>query len=179
VAERHIPPAVERIVERCLAKAPAARFKSADDLAFALEAPSAHSGSLPVADTLPPTGRRARAWTIAAVLVAAGISAGALGASAYLRRAPQNAEAIRFTFLPPPGVTFSDAAPARRVAISPNGRHIAFTASGQDGRAMLWLRSLDTLTWRHRVRSTGRTIRSWVGMLPSRYDRGTSAALHQ
>ena len=38
LAERHIPPALERIVDRCLEKNPASRFKSADDLAFALEA---------------------------------------------------------------------------------------------------------------------------------------------
>ena len=35
---RSVPPGVARIVERCLEKDPALRFKSADDLAFALEA---------------------------------------------------------------------------------------------------------------------------------------------
>jgi serine/threonine protein kinase len=38
LAERHIPLALARIVDRCLEKKPASRFKSADDLAFALEA---------------------------------------------------------------------------------------------------------------------------------------------
>ena len=45
VAERHIPPALARIVNRCLEKNPAARFQSARDLAFALEALTAPSSS--------------------------------------------------------------------------------------------------------------------------------------
>jgi eukaryotic-like serine/threonine-protein kinase len=45
VAERHIPPALARIVNRCLEKGPAARFQSARDLAFALEALTTPTGS--------------------------------------------------------------------------------------------------------------------------------------
>ena len=45
LAERHIPPALARIVERSVEKAPAARFQSTQDLAFALEALSTYSGS--------------------------------------------------------------------------------------------------------------------------------------
>ena len=44
LAERHIPPALARIVDRCLEKNPAARFQSTSDLAFALEALSAAFG---------------------------------------------------------------------------------------------------------------------------------------
>jgi serine/threonine protein kinase len=43
VEKRHIPPALARIVDRCLEKNPAARFQSTRDLAFALESLSAHS----------------------------------------------------------------------------------------------------------------------------------------
>jgi hypothetical protein len=37
LVERHIPPALARIVDRCLEKVPGARFQSTGDLAFALE----------------------------------------------------------------------------------------------------------------------------------------------
>ena len=37
-ADRHVPPALPRIVGRCLEKNPTARFQTATDLAFALEA---------------------------------------------------------------------------------------------------------------------------------------------
>jgi serine/threonine protein kinase len=40
-----IPPGLRRIVDRCLAKSPSGRFKSADDLAFALGSPSDGSGA--------------------------------------------------------------------------------------------------------------------------------------
>ena len=43
--ERPMPPALARIIERCLEKSPAARFQTASDLAFALEALSDASGS--------------------------------------------------------------------------------------------------------------------------------------
>src|SRR4030095_3636363 len=45
VAARGIPPALARVVTRCLEKNPASRFQSARDLAFALETLSGHSAS--------------------------------------------------------------------------------------------------------------------------------------
>ena len=46
-AERHIPLSLARIVNRCLEKSTAARFQSARDLAFALEALTTQSDSRP------------------------------------------------------------------------------------------------------------------------------------
>jgi serine/threonine protein kinase len=43
LSERHIPPALDRIVHRCLEKSPTLRFQTASDLAFALEALSSHT----------------------------------------------------------------------------------------------------------------------------------------
>src|SRR5205823_3369490 len=55
-----IPPALERVVQRCLEKNPEERFQSARDLAFALEALSTPTGA-PVSATSigsPSAGRR-------------------------------------------------------------------------------------------------------------------------
>jgi Tol biopolymer transport system component len=77
VAKLAIPPALERIVRRCLEKPPDLRFQSADDLAFALETVSTASGPAAAQAFTAPVPRRVRAswlpWGIAAVATAAAI----------------------------------------------------------------------------------------------------------
>src|SRR5262249_10928065 len=63
-----IPPAVERIVRRCLEKDPAERFRSAHDVAFALEALSGLSWTGDAAQ--PPTTGRWWRWTALAAFAA-------------------------------------------------------------------------------------------------------------
>jgi hypothetical protein len=71
-----VSPGLERIVRRCLEKAPERRFQSASDLAFAIEALSGLSSS----KALPPVAgpsrlKRPALWvTVAAVAVAAGVA---------------------------------------------------------------------------------------------------------
>ncbi len=71
----NIPPALQRVVNRCLEKNPEQRFQAASDLAFALEAVS-DSGSEPVVSEPPSPGptRRAVMWLIA--LIAIGLLGG-------------------------------------------------------------------------------------------------------
>jgi len=76
---RRVPPALARIVDRCLEKDPAARFKSADDLAFALEA---LSGSTTAAVALVPQRRK---WLMPAAGAAAVLALVALAFAAGQR----------------------------------------------------------------------------------------------
>jgi serine/threonine protein kinase len=106
VVDRHIPPALARIVDRCLEKSPAARFQSTRDLAFALEALSSPSGTsetrtmgVPASST-----RRKPSWALVGVLGVVAIAALALAAAAYFRRAPAVVEVTRFSISPPEGV---------------------------------------------------------------------------
>jgi dipeptidyl aminopeptidase/acylaminoacyl peptidase len=96
---RPVPPALERIVRRCLEKSPRARFQSAQDLAFALEALSGDSsGSIRSGVGVAPTSRRRRsAW--AAVMTASAL--GVAGAGFLLgRRSAQRPAPVfeRLTF---------------------------------------------------------------------------------
>ncbi len=146
-ADRHIAPALVRIVDRCLEKNPAARFQSTRDLAFALEALSAPSSvSEAVADTgaLPRTRQR-RARTVMATLAVTCLAAGALAALVFFQRTPANTSVYRTLILPPPGVNWSTPVPALRFVLSPDGRRLAFVGTGADGRRLLWVRPLDTL----------------------------------
>ena len=65
----NIPPALQRVVHRCLEKNPEQRFQSASDLAFALDALSETSDSGTARSNKEPW-RISRLWAVAAVLVA-------------------------------------------------------------------------------------------------------------
>ncbi len=65
-----IPPALQKVVQRCLEKTPEQRFHSASDLAFALEALS-DSGSAPTGTFAGAASRGRWLWMIAAGLVVA------------------------------------------------------------------------------------------------------------
>jgi hypothetical protein len=137
-AERRIPPAVTRIVDRCLKKNPAGRFQSASDLAFALEGVSSPSDS--AADAVIADGRKGllrnprTAWAIA---VSCALLVGlAIATSLYFRPAAPEPVVTRLDIVTPPtGDAYS-------MALSRNGRQLAYVANGDHG-SQLWLRPLD------------------------------------
>jgi eukaryotic-like serine/threonine-protein kinase len=84
----NVLPALERVVRRCLRKAPEERFQSARDLAFQLET---LSGAAPTVATtaLPPQRRRFPPWAFAlAAALAVLVSAGAFFLGRRLSRRP-------------------------------------------------------------------------------------------
>ncbi len=76
--QRHVPPALERVVRRCLEKSPEERFQSARDLGFALEDAAAATASAPSSVTAAPVPAHSRRWLalalagFAALLLVAG-----------------------------------------------------------------------------------------------------------
>jgi Tol biopolymer transport system component len=165
VVERHIPPALARVVDRCLEKSPAARFQSTHDLAFALEALSAHSETSAVG-ALPAPGGKRREWLTWGVAALALVAAAGLTFS-YVRRPGANPEEkmTRFTINQPQDVTIQLAVAggaATSLAVSPNGRQIAFVAGPRaGGPPLLWLRSLDALESRSLAGTEGALFPFW------------------
>ena len=126
------PPALDRVVRKCLGKDPEDRWQdvrdATDELKWIAEGGSQAGVAVPAG--VPARGQSRLAWSVATVTTV--LLAVAL-AVAYLNRAPAETATSRFSVLAEAGVV-------RSLALSPNGRQLAFT----DGR-QLWIRSLDSL----------------------------------
>jgi len=131
------PPALERIVSRCLAKDPEDRWHTARDVAAELQWVS-QGGSKVGLPAVVSGRRRTRehvAWAACALATVAAIGF----AVAWLKRAPEPAGVVRFPLAMP--ATVQNASPP---VVSPDGRNIVFAADS-DGRRMIWIRPLEAL----------------------------------
>ncbi len=143
------PPALDRVVKKCLAKEPEDRWQSAADLGSELKwiGESSQAGAAAVG----PSKRRARGgrlgWIVAGALAFA-FAAGAAYVLPRLHRKAGSAGEVRFTLEPPSGMTFWDAGADTDFAIAPDGRQFAFVAVNAGGRNQLCLRPLDAIAAR-------------------------------
>jgi serine/threonine protein kinase len=144
--DARIAPALDRIVRRCLEKAPERRFQSAHDLAFALDTLTATSATRLDTATVgvSPSPRRgipsARLAAIASSFAIIGAVAG------YLLHAGRGAtaEVPRLHLMIPLSaeMTFNTTgAVPLPLSLSPDGRNVAFVAE-KGGTRMVWLRPL-------------------------------------
>jgi serine/threonine protein kinase/Tol biopolymer transport system component len=130
------PPALDAVVQGCLAKAPDDRWQTAHDVKKQLQW-LATSGSPASVATTPSRRRVPWAW----VPAGAGISllVGAVGTALYPRRAEE----------PPPSrflITTPELYTPASLSVSPDGRRIVFSArTASGGTYALFLRSLDNV----------------------------------
>jgi Tol biopolymer transport system component len=123
------PANVQRLLRRCLEKDPKRRLRDIGDAPFELEdAPARVSSSRPAA-------RRIAAWCAAAVCILCALAVGGYA----IPSAPAPRGVARFHVLPPAE------APIRDVALSADGRRLAFASVGADRQRRLWVRSTDSL----------------------------------
>jgi eukaryotic-like serine/threonine-protein kinase len=162
------PPALDRVVKKCLAKEPEKRWQASSDVCDELKwiAEGGSQAGMPaavVASRKSPLGDARLAWLAAAAFFVAAL---ALGYSAYFKRPPEQTRAVRFTLSPPDkwslagtgAVTTGATAP---VKISPDGQQIAFVAISAEGKSLLWVRSLDTLTAQSLAGTEGASAPFW------------------
>jgi Tol biopolymer transport system component len=121
-----IPAALERLMQRCLEKAPAERFQSTSDLAFALE--TAIDSSDRVRVPMSPAG--GRRWKRFVLPMAAGLAGAVLtlAAGQFAGVAPRASATTsrRVSILLDPAESLAEAAGATSLAIAPDGNAIAY-----------------------------------------------------
>ena len=154
------PPALELVVRGCLAKDPEERSQSAHDLMLELKW-IAETG--PHADAAAPdrtrSRNRERAWMALALLLAVAM---ALLVVTRRRGDATAAGVIRSSILPPEksAFFFGGVSPGP-VVISPDARLLAFVARTPEGRELLWVRPLDTLSARPLDGTDGASFPFW------------------
>jgi serine/threonine protein kinase len=132
------PPALDRVVSKCLAKDPDARWQSARDLTDELRwiQQSGSQAGVPAAVQARRRFRLRLSWSVAAVATLA-----ALGLAAMLvtRNEPEP-QLTRFTITPR-----ADFHAVDWPNISPDGKYLAFRAADSNNARRIWIRPLNSL----------------------------------
>ena len=135
------PPTLDWIVTRCLAKNPDDRWQTVRDLKAALE----RVAQEPAASAVAPSRVSRLPWLIAAFAILLAVIASAWTFTTLRKPATSAERRLMFEFIAP---TTPTGPPALRLAISPDGRRLAYTAPDSSGKLMLWIHSFDTLASR-------------------------------
>ena len=144
------PPGLDHVVKTCLVKDPEERWQTAHDVEVQLKWVAEKAGADGAREPIEPR----RSWRLRLFWPLAGAVAVllvALAVVSYFHCAPATGGAFRLSVLPPEKTTFG------YVAVSPDGRRLAFDALDASGKYQLWVRPLDSLTAQGAGRNRGRS----------------------
>jgi Tol biopolymer transport system component len=147
------PVHVEAAVERGLAKLPADRFSTAKEFAEALQGGGFSLNARTATRSHAHASRGAKPVTVHPAFIAASLVAAlSLGAAAWAwSKASQleNAESVvRFHIDVPRGTITNNMAPVNNIAISPDGKLIAYSTVDESGAARLFVRAVNEIASR-------------------------------
>ena len=135
------PPALDRVLKRCLEKDPEDRWQNVRDLQATLALVSALAAP-PSENTPPPPAPHPMSWMARAAPWALATAMALLAAVAWWapwKAAEAPRQTLRLQIVPPENTGFAD------IALSPDGRTLAFIGVGTDNLLRLWVRPLDSL----------------------------------
>ncbi len=154
------PASIRQLVKRCLERDPRRRLQSIGEARIVLEDAIAGTTSESEPQPTPDSSRHNRwPWALAGVAVLTAVAT--IGWAWTLSTAPPPAVA-RFTLAPPDGTTFTLTGPnAPNIAVSPNGRYVAFIADDTRRQRTIWVRALDSLSAQRLDRTDGAMFPFW------------------
>jgi eukaryotic-like serine/threonine-protein kinase len=148
-----VPVPLRMIVEKALENAPADRYQSTRDLVVDLrrltrQTESGLATATPPAANLP---QARQSWKIAAIamllVVALAIVAAVIWPRLQRPAAQVSGRVVQFDISPPPGTIFAPSITRQPFALSPDGKRLAFGATGANG-TNIWIRDLSSLDQR-------------------------------
>ena len=148
------PPALDRVLQRCLVKDPEERWQSARDISHAIatitDAPAGTENAV------------TKRWTPAVASLVGFVTASAIGVALWTTGPRPQAEQrpLSFHLTPPPGAEFQFSLNGGGSVISPDGQSVAFVAV-TNGTPRLWIRALDSLTARELQDTDGAKLPFW------------------
>jgi Tol biopolymer transport system component len=158
------PPVLDRVVSKCLAKDPEARWQTARDLVDELGWIEQGIRTPDVAKANAPAGRRTFPWTATGTVLAfVAVTVVSVALGAFLRvgsggNLPE--KSVRFSVSPPVGSTFAHG-DNPFLALSPDGSQLALVATAPAGATRIWLRPLSALDARPVAGTEGATSAFW------------------
>jgi Tol biopolymer transport system component/predicted Ser/Thr protein kinase len=140
------PPAFDRVVKTCLAKDPEDRWQTAHDVMLELKwvAEGGSAAGLPAPVVARRKSREKLAWVLVALFAVAALAAAFV--SMRLWRTAGETRTVRASVMPPPKSSFRFFGLSGAMALSPDGRFLAYVASIPEGKRILWIRPLDSMT---------------------------------
>jgi eukaryotic-like serine/threonine-protein kinase len=147
------PVLLDRVVRKCLAKDPDARWQTAIDLSTGLEWAAENTPAAPVASARLTRVARFVLLSAAVLLVAMVVW---VVAKLLERETPTPMRTVRFSVPAPERSTLIPAAPA----VSPDGTVVAFLAA-TDGGALVWIRPIDSQVSRPLAGTDGASTLFW------------------
>jgi Tol biopolymer transport system component len=159
---RETPPPIRLLVARCLERDVRRRLQSIGEARIVIDdaIAGAPGGSADAASAS--ASRPAAVWLAGAVTALAVVVAIAALWWTASRPVPDPPAIARFTIPPPAGATITNVFPgATQLAVSPDGRYLAFVAD-EPGRArILWVRALESLIAQRLDRTEGADFPFW------------------
>ena len=144
------PPALDRLVKKCMAKEPEKRWQAAsdvcDELKWIAEQGQGTQAAMPASGGIAKRGVRERlGWLVAAVAILVAVALAA--AVFYFRRPSAELKAVHFTVASPEkqNLPVNGLGP-NFFSVSPDGSKVAFVAVDATGHSQLWLRDFDSPT---------------------------------